>query len=108
MKTAHIIAKVHLAAGPKVSHFGQEPRESYPTILTLGKESFSSQVLLEDRSVVKPGAILEVQFRFLAPGNALPKMTLGTEFDIWEIERSGTGKVIEVINAEQVVPPDRQ
>jgi len=108
MKTAHIIAKVHLVAGPKASHFGQEPRESYPTILTLGKESFSSQVLLEDRSVVKPGAILEVQFRFLAPGNALPKMTLGTEFDIWEIERIGTGKVIEVINAEQVVPPDRQ
>ena len=108
MKTGHIIAEVHLAAGPNESHFGQETRESFPTILTVGRESFSSQVLLDDTSLVKPGAIIEVQFRFFVPGNVLQKMTLGTKFDIWEIETVGTGKVIEMISAEQPAPPDRR
>ena len=108
MKTGHIIAEVHLAAGPNARHFGQEPRESFPTILTVGRESFSSQVLLDGTSLVKPGAIIEVQFRFLVPGNALQKITLGTKFDIWELETVGTGKVIEMISAEQPAPPDRR
>jgi len=101
MKTAHIIAEVHLVEEPIASNFGQEPRESYPTILTVEQESFSSQVLLDDRSVVKPGAIIQVQFRFLVPGNALRKMILETEFDIWERERVGRGKVTEIVSAEK-------
>lgn len=93
MKTKHISAEVKLSTGPEASQFGQGPTTSYPTILTVGKDSFSSQVVLEDRSIVKPGAVLEVQFCFLNPKEALEKMTEGTEFSIWEQGTVGKGTV---------------
>ncbi len=108
MKTGHIIAEVRLEAGPNAKHFGQQPANSYPTILTIGQDSFSSRVLLEDHSALKPGAIIKVHFCFLAPNEALQKMTPGTEFSIWENGIVGRGTVMEIIGAEQGGAPDRR
>jgi len=96
MITGHIVAKVRLASSPAVRNFAKSPIDSYPTILTVGKNSFSSQALLAAESLVKPGAVLKVSFRFLFPLEALAELKVGTEFIVWEQDHIGTGQVIEV------------
>ena len=96
MQLGHIIAEVRLTTEPTAENFGGEPISSYPTILTIGNDSFSSQALLENKSLVRPGAILRVSFRFLFPEAALLKLTVAAEFTIWERSKVGQGRVLEV------------
>ena len=93
----HILAKVQLVDGPEARHFAGSPAGSYPTILQVGSDSFSSQVMLGEGCEVKPGAVFEVSFRFLVPEAALQRMVVGTEFLIWEQKRVGKGCVLEVL-----------
>lgn len=92
----HIQALVQLVEGTDANYFANSPADSYPTILTVGEESFSSQVLVEDVSNIKPNALLEVVFRFLFPEEAKKRLIVGTTFSIWEQKIVGKGRVIKV------------
>ena len=94
--SGHIKALVQLVEGMDANYFANSPADSYSTILKVGKESFSSQVLVEDASKIKPNAILEVVFRFLIPEEAKKRLIVGTKFSIWEQKIVGKGRVIEV------------
>ena len=93
----HIKALVKLVDSNSANYFAKSPTDSFPTILTVDKESFSSQVLLGEGTQTKPDSELEVEFKFLVPEEAVKRMTLGTEFSIWEQKYVGNGRVIEIV-----------
>ena len=97
MESGHIIAEVTLTGDAAAGNFGTEPISSYPTILSVGSNAFSSQALLQDRSSLKPGIVLKIAFKFLFPEPALSKLEVGTEFSIWERTHVGKGVVVEKV-----------
>ena len=100
MKDGHILAEVTLNSNADALRSGTGPITSFPTILDLGGDAFSSQALIENQSMVRPGAVIRVPFRFLAPESALSGLFVGSEFSIWEYKQVGTGRVLEVLAGE--------
>ena len=93
----HIRAIVHLVGGTDAEHFAKSPLSSFPTLITVGEESFSSQALVGKDIEIKPGAELEVEFQFLFPEETIKRLVVGAEFSIWEQKFVGKGRVIEII-----------
>ena len=93
----HIKAIVYLVNWTNADYFAKLPIGSFPTILTVGEESFSSQVLIRKDTEIKPASEFEIEFQFLVPDEAFKRLVVGTEFSIWEQKFVGKGRVIEII-----------
>ncbi|NWG76120.1 MAG: hypothetical protein HXY24_16230 [Rubrivivax sp.] len=96
--SGHIKALVQLVEGTDANYFANSTERSYPTIIQVGEESFSSQVQVEDAIRIKSNAMLEVVFRFLVPEEAIKRLKVGSEFSIWEQKLVGKGRVTEVFD----------
>lgn len=93
----HIKAIVNLVNGTDSDYFAKFPASSFPTILKVGNESFSSQIVVGIDTEIKPGSEFEVEFHFLFPEEAFRRLVVSTEFSIWEQKFVGNGRAIEII-----------
>jgi hypothetical protein len=64
--------------------------------INIDGEFFDCRFLLEDGTIVSPGATAMVKIKFLRLDLVLPLLEIGTVFRLWEGRFIGTAKVLSI------------
>lgn len=91
-----IFACVSLLSSAQGGRAGPILHGEYRGVLQLPKEAFSFRTFIESDSGLAPGHSAEIGIQFLVPELALPLLSEGTEFSVWEGKLIGNGRVTRV------------
>lgn len=71
-------------------------REFYPCRVLIGESFHDARIYWEKIDLLSPGDEKEVTVKFLDPEIVLPKLQIGDTFSIWELQKVGQLKILEI------------
>ena len=91
-----IFAEVRLFPTQDGGRRGPTPAEVFGCPLNYKGKFFDMRLDLSEVGSLSPGSTTRVPLAFLSPGLILPRLSIGSQFTLWEGRTIGEGTVLEL------------
>jgi hypothetical protein len=96
MTSPEIVAHVRLFPTSEGGRAGPTPSDQFGCPLVVGDKMFDCRMLLSEVGPLYPGQSALVPIKFLSPDLAMPLLSIGSRFHIWDGKVVGEGEVKEI------------
>jgi hypothetical protein len=93
-----IIAEVHFLPTESGGRKGPTPSNRFGCPLLFESELFDCVMFLDNIDSISPGSTVTLPIWFLSPDLIKPRLSVGSDFGLWEIGVIANGKVVEILN----------